>query len=584
MNTKEHISGQPVETWADDIFIDGRKGLMPVLLMSGMVNMLLLTSPLYMLHVYDNVLASSSTETLLFLSLLAIIALAGLGMFDALRGRSLAHLGAWLFRRYAPKVMDASMRFSLQGGPQNSRYLRDLSNIQSFAGGNGIIPFFDAPFAPLFLIIIFILHPYIGILALVGAIVMFLIGWYSDKLARKAAHAARLGDIEAYSAAEGFIQGADYLESAGMRPLAVERYIQAVENAQARQLATAHVTTAATGISKFVRLLLQVGALGIGALLVIGGQMTAGGMIAGSILMSRAVAPVEQSISGWRQFQAARDSHQILKRLAEAAPLEEERMQLPVQTGRVTAEALAYVHKGAKKALFSNVTFTAEPGKLFGIIGPSGTGKTTLCRVLTGVEAASQGHIRIDGANVLHWDRKQFGEVVGYLPQTPKFYDGTIAENIARFTEGNNSQDVIAAAQAVGAHDLILQLPDGYATLIGPKGNRLSGGQAQMIGLARASFRNPKVLVLDEPTAHLDEESRKNFGEFLKRCIAQEQVVIMSTHDRGVANACDMILVLRHGQVRVEENKQGASSRLPASTAQVQKSDLPKEDKGPESA
>ena len=585
MNAKKNLSGQPVETWADDIFRDGRKGLMPVLLMSGMVNMLLLTSPLYMLHIYDNVLGSGQKETLLFLSILAVVALAGLGMFDALRGRSLAHLGAWLFRRYAPKVMDASMRFSLQGGPQNSRYLRDLSNIQSFTGGNGIIPFFDAPFAPFFLIIIFILHPMIGLLAVVGAIVMFFIGWYSDKRARKAAHAARLGDIEAYSAAEGFIQGADYLESAGMRPLAVERYIKAAEDAQARQLATAHVTTAATGLSKFVRLLLQVGALGFGALFVLWGEMTPGGMIAGSILMSRAVAPVEQSISGWRQFQTARDSHNVLKRLAEAAPVEEDRMRLPVESGRVTAESLAYVHKGAKKALFSNVTFTAEPGKLFGIIGPSGTGKTTLCRVLTGVEAAAQGHIRIDGADVRHWDRKQFGEVVGYLPQTPKFYDGTIADNIARFTEGETSNDVIAAAQAVGAHDLILQLPDGYATLIGPKGNRLSGGQAQMIGLARASFRNPKVLVLDEPTAHLDEQSRKKFGDFLKQCIAHKQVVIMSTHDRGVANACDMVLVLRHGQVRVEENKQGASARLAANASPtIQNIDGSKEDKGPESA
>ena len=586
MVKKNNLSGQPVETWADDIFKDGRKGLVPVLLMSMMVNILLLTSPLYMLHIYDNVLGSGQQETLLYLSIIAVVALAGLGMFDALRGRSLAHLGAWIFRRYAPKVMDASMRFSLQGGPQNSRYLRDLSNIQSFAGGNGITPFFDAPFAPFFLLIIFYLHPMIGLLAVVGAVVLFLTGWVADRRARKAAKEAQLGDIEALTAAEGFIQGADYLESAGMRPLAVDRYIKAAESAQARQLATSHVTTAATGFSKFVRLLLQVGALGFGALFVLWGQMTPGGMIAGSILMSRALAPVEQSIAGWRQFQTARDSHKVLKRLAEAAPLEEERMRLPAPTGRVTAENLAYVHRGAKKPLFSNVTFTAEPGKLFGIIGPSGTGKTTLCRVLTGVEAASQGHIRIDGADVRHWDRAQFGEVVGYLPQTPKFFDGTISQNIARFTEGDVDNDVIEAAQAVGAHELILQLPDGYATQIGPRGARLSGGQAQMIGLARAAFRSPKVLVLDEPTAHLDEECRKKFGDFLKKCIAQKQVVIMSTHDRGVANACDMVLVLRHGQVKVEENKHGASARLAtaAQQLQTQQNQRSKPDQGPESA
>ena len=580
MKSKTNLSGEAPETWADDIFKDGRKGMMPVLLMSMMVNMLLLTSPLYMLHIYDNVLGSGQQETLLYLSIIAVVALAGLGLFDALRGRSLAHLGAWLFRRYAPKVMDASMRFSLQGGPQNSRYLRDLSNIQSFSGGNGIIPFFDAPFAPFFLLIIFYLHPLIGLLAVIGSIILFLTGWVADRRARQAAKEAQIGDIEAYAAAEGFIQGADYLESAGMRPLAVERYIKAAENAQARQLATAHVTTAATGFSKFTRLLLQVGALGFGALFVLWGQMTPGGMIAGSILMSRALAPVEQSIAGWRQFQTARDSHKVLKRLAEAAPIEDERMRLPVPTGRVTAQNLAYLHRGAKKALFSNVTFTAEPGKLFGVIGPSGTGKTTLCRVLTGVEFATQGHIRIDGADVRHWDRKQFGEVVGYLPQTPSFYDGTISQNIARFVDGDTDNDVIAAAQLVGAHDLILQLPDGYATVIGPRGSRLSGGQAQMIGLARAAFRVPKVLVLDEPTAHLDEDCRNKFGDFLKSCIANQQVVIMSTHDRGVANACDMVLVLRHGQVSVEENKHGASARLANASQQVQSF----KDQGPESA
>jgi len=592
MSKHARHSGDPAKTWADTILSDARKGLVPILLMSGMVNMLLLTSPLYMLHIYDNVLGSGQQETLLYLSVIGVIALAGLGLFDALRGRSLAHLGAWIFRRYAPKVMDASMQFSLQGGPQNSRYLRDLSQIQSFVGGAGITPFFDAPFAPFFVIIIFMLHPLIGLMTIIGGIILFTIGFIADRRARKAAKEAQLGDIEAYSAAEGFIQGADYLESAGMRPLAVARYIKAAEDAQGRQLATAHVTTAATGMSKFIRLCLQMGALGFGALFVLWGQMTPGGMIAGSILLSRALAPVEQSIAGWRQFQAARDSQKTLRRLAEAVPDEDEKLKLPTEAGRVTAQNLAYVYRGAKKPLFSNVTFTAEPGKLFGMIGPSGAGKTTLCRLLTGVEQPTSGHLRIDGADIRQFDRGQFGETVGYLPQTPTFYDGTIAQNISRFIDGASDEEIIEAAQAVGAHDLILQLPQGYATMIGPRGNRLSGGQAQMVGMARAAFRNPKVLIMDEPTAHLDEDSRKKFGDFLKRCIAKNQAVIMSTHDKGVASACDMVLVLRPGQVKVEENKNGASARLAREAAKASGTALPKPegapdadtDQGPQSA
>lgn len=551
--------------WADNIISDARKGVVPVALMSGMLNMLLLTSPIYMLQVYDRVLMSAQLATLFWVSMIALVAYIGLGLFDALRSRSLVQLGTWMGQRAAVNVMNASLQDSIRTGDKSGRHLRDLQQVQSFVGGNAITPFFDAPFAPFFILMTFILHPYIGILTVIGGIILFSIALWTDRRARKAAEQVRSADLEASRVADTFLQGADYIESAGMRELAVNRYGSASADYQKRQREVQSTLANSTGLTKGLRMMLQSASLGIGAVLVLRGEMTAGGMIAGSILMARALGPVEQSMNAWRSYQSAKDSFASLKALAESTKPDPERLRLPDPVGNVSSNRLAFAHAEAREPLFSDVTFEASPGSLLGIVGASGTGKTTLCRILTGVEKPIRGRITIDGADVHQWDRQQFGEVVGYLPQQSIFYDGTIAQNIAHFAADAADEMIIQAAQSAGAHDLILQLPDGYSTQVGPHGTRLSGGQTQLIGLARANFKTPRVLILDEPTAHLDDTGRKYFGAFLRQALDRQQTVIIATHDAQLVRMCDRILLL-NGQTGVMQERKSETAN-PRQTA-----------------
>jgi ATP-binding cassette subfamily C exporter for protease/lipase len=542
-------------TWTDKIIEDCRKGIVPVALMSGMLNLLLLTSPIYMLQVYDRVLMSAQLATLFWVSVIALIAYVGLGLFDALRSRSLVQLGAWMGQRAAVNVMNASLQDSIRTGDKSGRHLRDLQQVQGFVGGNAITPFFDAPFAPFFILMTFVLHPYIGILTVVGGLILFSIALWTDRSARTVAAQVRSADLEAMKVADTFLQGADYIESAGMRSLAVDRYRSASREYQERQRKVQSTLANSTGLTKGIRMTLQSASLGIGAVLVLRGEMTAGGMIAGSILMARALAPVEQSINAWRSFQSARDAFASLKALATGTRPDVERIRLPDPEGLVSSKRLAFAHPGSREPLFNDVSFDAGPGTLLGIVGASGSGKTTLCRILTGVESPGRGRVSIDGAELHQWERTQFGEVVGYLPQLSIFYDGTIAQNISHFAEAASDDAIIAAAKSVGAHDLILQLPEGYSTQVGPHGTRLSGGQTQLIGLARANFKNPRILILDEPTAHLDDTGRQHLLGFLRDAMEREQTVIVATHDPQIVRICDRILLLKDQTGSVQDRK-----------------------------
>ncbi len=541
--------------WAKAILSDTRKGLRPIALVSIMLNLLLLTSPLYMLQVYDRVLMSGQLSTLFWVSIMALVAFAGLGVFDALRARSLAQLGSWVGLRASGHVMNAALKESAHGGEKSGRHLRDLQQIQRFVGGNGITPLFDLPFTPLFVVVTFMLHPMIGLLTVVGGIILFTIAFLTERRARKAAQDIRTADIQATRVADTFLQGADYLESAGMRSMATDRFLRASIEHQDINLSDQTAHSRATSLSKALRMTLQSASLGLGAVFVLAGQMTPGGMIAGSILMSRALSPIDNAIGAWQGFQSARDAYRSLLELSVRSSADQDNIVLPEPEGRVKAKGVLYAYSGASDPLFANVNFEAGPGELVGLVGSSGTGKTRLCRLLTGIDAPTRGTIELDGASLQQWNKDQLGQAIGYLPQLPVFFDGTVAQNIARFSSDATDEQIVAAAKATGAHELIIQLPDGYATMIGPLGIRLSGGQSQLIGLARATFSDPKILILDEPTAHLDEASRASFGAWLSQTLVSRKTVIVATHDVALVRTCHRIILLKGGTAQVQEPK-----------------------------
>lgn len=558
--------------WAEGIIEDTRKGILPIAMMSGMINVLMLTSPLYMLQIYDRVLLSGELATLLWISVIALIAFTGLGLFDALRSRSLAQLGVWVAQRASVDVMNASLQDATLNGDKSGRHLRDLRQVQNFIGTNAVIPFFDAPFAPFFILMTFILHPYIGILTIIAGAVLFFIAFWTDRRARQASEDVRGTDLQANEVAETFLLGSDYVQGAGMNSQALSRYEQASTAYQNRHVVVQSLLANSTGISKGLRMIFQSASLGVGALLLLNGEMSAGGIIAGSILMARALAPIDQSMNAWRSFQAARNAVESLKALESRTETGEIRLQLPQARGVVKVEHLAFLHTDEKDYLFSDVAFEAEPGRLIGVVGSSGTGKTTLCRILTGIIPPSNGRVSIDDADIHQWDRVQFGQTVGYVPQLPVFFGGTIAQNIAGFEQGEIDEDVVEAARAVGAHKLIVQLPNGYGTLVGPKGHLLSGGQTQLIGLARANFRVPRVLILDEPTAHLDNFGREQFGSFLQRALSKEQTLIVATHDPALVRVCDSIVELKDRTALIKTATQAPTEQSSVSSMSTSQS------------
>lgn len=543
------MSGRP-NTLLKDALSTCRGAFAAVVVFSLCINLLLLTAPLYMLQIFDRVITSRSTDTLLYLTLVALVALAVLAALEMVRTVLMVRLSTWLDSRLSGTILTGSVMASLdQPGRPSVQGLRDFSSIRSFITGPGIFPILDAPWTPIFLAVIFMMHPALGWLALVGAIVLFAMGVLNEVVTRSLLLQSGATSINALRHAEAAARNANVVEAMGMMPNLIRRWQE--RNGQALQLQARASGRAGgiTAVSKLIRQGLQIGVLGVGAWLVLSNETTPGVMIAASILMSRALAPVEQAIGTWKSAIATREAYQRVKRQLEAMPSRGHSLPLPTPQGRLLVEGVSHFYPGMSEATLRNINFSLEPGEALGLIGPTAAGKTTLANLLVGISRPRLGHVRLDGADVADWEADDLGRHVGFLPQDIELFQGTVGENIARMAEAE-SEPVIAAAQLAGVHEMILQLPHGYATEIGDDGAALSGGQRQRIGLARAVFGNPPFVVLDEPNAHLDSPGEEALAKTIEMLKEQGTTLVVIAHRPTILSHVDKVLLLHAGAVQ----------------------------------
>lgn len=515
---------------------------------SGVVNLLMLAGPLYMLQIYDRVLASRSVSTLIGLSVFLLGAYAFQGILDAVRTRVVVRSARLLDEQLEQSVHRAVINLAVVRRPgENAHPVRDLDQIRAFLTSTGPIAIVDLPWMPFFLAVCFIIHPWIGVTALLGAIVLFFMALMTERASREPARTlaqdggARSQLVEANRRNSETIIAMGMVEALGRRWTSVnDRYLGAVQR-------SSDVVGGYGSASKILRLVLQSAILGIGAYLVIQEQMTAGAMIAASIMMARALAPIETVIANWRGFVSARQSIQRLGEVLNRAGAPVARTSLAPPTKGLEIANLAVAGPGMERAIVAGVGFTLGSGEALGVIGPSGCGKTSLGRVLVGVWPAARGTVRLDGAALDQWTSDDRGRFVGYVSQSIELFEGTVAENIARMDATPDSGAIVRAAEAAGAHDMILQLPAGYDTPIGEAGASLSGGQRQRIALARALYGDPFLIVLDEPNSNLDNAGEVALLDAIRSAKARGAIVVLIAHRPSVVSICDKVLVLAGG-------------------------------------
>jgi PrtD family type I secretion system ABC transporter len=527
-----------------------RKQFILVGVFSGVVNLLQLTTSIYMMQVFDRVLASRILDTLYYLSLIAIVATLVLALLEAVRGQVMQRLAAWVEQRVAPEGFVRALESALRGRPYRMEALRDLAVCRGFLGSAGALSLYDVPWVPIYLGFIFMLHPVMGFIALAGAVILFGLTLTSELSTSKLLREANTAAMNSQRRAESITRNAEVIDSMGMLPAVIGQWRESVAAMTVPQQRAADRAAMLVAATKFFRLAVQIAILGVGAYLVLQQELTSGASIAGSIIMGRALAPVEQLIGGWKQLVQARQSFRRLQAFLTQPRLRPTGMPLPEPTGLISVERVSYAFPGQGVALIKGVNFSLQPGESLAVIGPSAAGKTTLIRLLIGTLPPSAGTVRLDGADVYQWMREDFGRHVGYLPQDVELFDGTVFTNIARMAEAEPAA-VYQAAKLAGCHEMILRLPNGYDTQIGDGGQHLSGGQRQLVGLARAMFGRPKLIVLDEPNSNLDGDSEAALTTALERLKEQGTTVILVSHRPTLVQGVDKVLLLKDGALEM---------------------------------
>lgn len=531
---------------------DQRGLLWAVGLFSIFVNLLLLTGPLYMLQVYDRVLGSRSEATLVALSLLAAGMFLAMGILDHVRARVMARIGAQIQDRMDSRVFAAAMRrLTLQPNePTALAAQRDLESIQRLWASPVLIAVFDIPWTPFFVAAIFVFHPMLGWLAVAGGVFLIALTILNQKLTAGPMNRTNNLTMTAERVSDMIKLEAEAVQALGMTGAAFDRWQRARSTALADSIAVGDLGGTFGAVSKTFRMFLQSAMLGLGAWLVLKGQLSGGAMIAGSILMGRALQPIEQAVGQWALVSRAQEANRRLSDLLTRVPAEPLRTALPRPKALLEAQNLSVVPPGETQAVLRMVSFTLSPGQAMGVIGPSGAGKSTLARALIGVWKPSGGKVRLDGATLDQYDPDILGSYIGYLPQRVTLFEGTIAENIARLQPNADPALIVQAAQKAAAHDMIVKLPEGYDTRVATLGGRLSGGQIQRIGLARALFGNPVLLVLDEPNSNLDNDGTLALNTAIRSTKEEGGAVLIMAHRPAAIQECDMLLVIEDGMRR----------------------------------
>ncbi|MBL8703147.1 MAG: type I secretion system permease/ATPase [Alphaproteobacteria bacterium] len=529
---------------------------------SAVINVLMLASPLYMMQVFDRVVASRSWETLIYLTAIALGALAVMAAIDTLRSRLMTRVGEWLERKAGNDAFHQAVLRMPGGRARRSgdEALRDIARVRGFLTSPVALAIFDVPWMPLYFVLTFLLHPLLGWAAVVGGIVLMGVAILGDISTRRPTSVAGEANERAMRIMAGAQRNAEALQAMGLAASVASRWANAMDGAHTASRSASDRMAILSGMSKFLRFGLQIAILGIGAWLVVEQQLTGGASIAASIIISRALGPIDHAIGSWRQIVASHQAWQRLKAfLAVSGPAR--RTALPPLRGALACEHVTYCLPGIERPLLRDVSFAVPAGRSLAIVGPSGSGKSTLARLMVGVLAPTAGTVRLDGADAFAMPREEAGPQIGYLPQDVELFGGTVAENIARMEEPDDSL-VVTAARRARVHDMILRMPAGYESEVGDDGSRLSGGQRQRVGLARALYGEPRFLVLDEPNANLDIEGEEALVEALREQQPRGATVVMVTHRLNLVALADYVLLLREGAVEMFGPRDEVLARL----------------------
>jgi len=532
----------------DAALLKYRRVFWSLAIFSGVINLLVLVPSLYMMQVYDRVLTSRNETTLLMLTLIAIGLFMLSGVIEWLRGQVMIRMSAGIDANLAQRLFDAAFSRSLRKADSNpAQVFGDLTQVRQFITGQGLLAMLDAPWLPVFMVIAFLFHPWFGVLSLVVALTLIVLALWGELSTRPSLAQANALSMKANLYVNSSLHNAEVIQAMGMLPALRKRWGWLQQGMIASQATASDRGARISAMTRFVRIAAQSLSLGLGALLVLEGQISGGMMIAMSLLLGRALAPVEVAIGSWKQFVGARQSYRRLSDLLAEEPAAVPPMALPAPTGALKVERLQVAAPNSQEPIIRGVDFQLAKGEILAVIGPSASGKSSLARALVGIWPPLDGAVRLDGAPLDQWAPDELGPYLGYLPQDIELFDGSVAENIARFGE-LDSEPIIQAARHAGIHDMILRFPQGYDTVLGPGGQGLSGGQKQRIGLARAVFKQPALIVLDEPNSNLDEAGELALVHALRALKTAGSTIIMITHRPSVLGVVDKILVLNEGR------------------------------------